>query len=158
MLDSVDQEKRCVEVHNATAFNDDEDDLRFLSRLTMSKPDQPGEGGPADGSWKTGHLLQEKAALTKVSGASPRQGWTKVSCACCVSEQIEPLVLVKLGPNVGPETKRWLIRLIGAPQKDGGEIFGLVVHRDLQIHEYIPFPLYANVINIQCIKHFIGSE
>uniref|UniRef100_H3CQS8 Anoctamin n=1 Tax=Tetraodon nigroviridis TaxID=99883 RepID=H3CQS8_TETNG len=48
------------------------------------------------------------------------QGWTKVSCPCCVSEDIEPLVLVKLGQKVGPETKRWLIRLIGAPQKDGG--------------------------------------
>ncbi|XP_077423506.1 anoctamin-10 isoform X2 [Vanacampus margaritifer] len=36
------------------------------------------------------------------------------------SERIEPLVLVKLGEKVRPETKRWLIRLIGAPQKDGG--------------------------------------
>ncbi|CAF97506.1 unnamed protein product [Tetraodon nigroviridis] len=85
----------------------------------MSQP--AGEGGPADG----GQPLPEKAALTKVSGASSRQGWTKVSCPCCVSEDIEPLVLVKLGQKVGPETKRWLIRLIGAPQKDGGEIFGL---------------------------------
>lgn len=28
--------------------------------------------------------------------------------------------MVKLGEKVRPETKRWLIRLIGAPQKDGG--------------------------------------
>uniref|UniRef100_A0A3Q0RB70 Anoctamin n=1 Tax=Amphilophus citrinellus TaxID=61819 RepID=A0A3Q0RB70_AMPCI len=47
-------------------------------------------------------------------------GWTKVSCPCCVSAQVEPLVLVKLGPKIGPETKRWLIKMIGAPQKDGG--------------------------------------
>lgn len=122
---------------------DDEDGLRFLSSPTMSQP--AGEGGPADGSWKTGQPLQEKVVLTKASGASPRQGWTKVTCACCVSEQIEPLVLVKLGQKVGPETKRWLIRLIGAPQKDGGEIFGLVVHRDLQIHEYIVASLFIQM-------------
>ncbi|XP_077372541.1 anoctamin-10 isoform X2 [Festucalex cinctus] len=42
------------------------------------------------------------------------------------SERIEPLVLVKLGEKVRPETKRWLIRLIGAPQKDGGA--ALLVH------------------------------
>ncbi|XP_049578607.1 anoctamin-10 isoform X2 [Syngnathus scovelli] len=35
-------------------------------------------------------------------------------------EWVEPLVLVKLGENVRPETKRWLIKLIGTPQKDGG--------------------------------------
>lgn len=109
----------------------------------MSQP--AGEGGPADGGWKADQLLQEKAVLTKVSGASPRKGWTKVSCACCVSEQIEPLVLVKLGKKVGPETKRWLIRLIGAPHKDGGEIFGLVAHRDLQIHEYIIRSLFMQM-------------
>ncbi|XP_077423505.1 anoctamin-10 isoform X1 [Vanacampus margaritifer] len=57
-----------------------------------------------------------KAAATAATGP----GWTKVSCPCCVSERIEPLVLVKLGEKVRPETKRWLIRLIGAPQKDGG--------------------------------------
>uniref|UniRef100_A0A667YBR8 Anoctamin n=1 Tax=Myripristis murdjan TaxID=586833 RepID=A0A667YBR8_9TELE len=47
-------------------------------------------------------------------------GWTKVSCPCCVSERVEPLVLVQLGDQVRPETKKWLIRLIGAPVKDGG--------------------------------------
>uniref|UniRef100_A0A3B3VKR9 Anoctamin n=1 Tax=Poecilia latipinna TaxID=48699 RepID=A0A3B3VKR9_9TELE len=53
-------------------------------------------------------------------------GWTKVSCPCCASERVEPLVLVKLGQKVVPETKRWLIKLIGAPQKDGGA--GLLAH------------------------------
>lgn len=113
----------------------DEDDLRFPSSLTMSQ--QAGEGGPADGSWKRGQPLQEEVVPTKVSAAFARQGWTKVSCACCASEHIEPLVLVQLGQKVGPETKRWLIRLIGAPQKDGGETFGLIVPTDLQIREHI---------------------
>lgn len=124
--DSVDQEEDT---------SGDEDELPFLPSLTMSQPD---EGGPAGGGWKTGPLPQEKGVLPTAGGASPRQGWTKVSCACCMSEQIEPLVLVKLGPNVGPETKRWLIRLIGAPQIDGGETFGLVVH-----------DLALNVVNVR---------
>ncbi|XP_053740584.1 anoctamin-10 isoform X2 [Synchiropus splendidus] len=47
-------------------------------------------------------------------------GWTKVSCPCCMSERVEPLVLLRLGEKVRPETKRWIMRLIGTPQKDGG--------------------------------------
>ena len=57
----------------------------------------------------------------KLSAAPAGPGWTKVSCPCCVAERVEPLVLVKLGEKVRPETKRWLIRLIGSAQKDGGE-------------------------------------
>ncbi|XP_028305251.1 anoctamin-10 [Gouania willdenowi] len=64
--------------------------------------------------------------LSRLSASSVRPGWTKVSCPCCVSERVEPLVLVKLGEKVGPETKRWLIKLIGAPQTDGGA--GLLAH------------------------------
>ncbi|XP_031731503.1 anoctamin-10 [Anarrhichthys ocellatus] len=60
------------------------------------------------------------AALSKLSATTVGPDWTKVSCPCCVSERVEPLVLVKLGEKVRPETKRWLIRVIGAPQKDGG--------------------------------------
>ncbi|XP_061140230.1 anoctamin-10 isoform X2 [Syngnathus typhle] len=63
----------------------------------------------------------EKLQSDKAPGiATTGSGWTKVSCPCCVSEWVEPLVLVKLGENVRPETKRWLIKLIGTPQKDGG--------------------------------------
>uniref|UniRef100_A0A8C2ZK80 Anoctamin n=1 Tax=Cyclopterus lumpus TaxID=8103 RepID=A0A8C2ZK80_CYCLU len=56
----------------------------------------------------------------KLGAATIGPGWTKVSCPCCVSERVEPLVLVKLGEKVRPETKRWLIRVIGTPQKEGG--------------------------------------
>ncbi|XP_027887975.1 anoctamin-10 [Xiphophorus couchianus] len=63
---------------------------------------------------------------SKLSASSFTPGWTKVSCPCCASERVEPLVRVKLGPKVVPETKRWLIKLIGAPQKDGGA--GLLAH------------------------------
>uniref|UniRef100_A0A673AAQ3 Anoctamin n=1 Tax=Sphaeramia orbicularis TaxID=375764 RepID=A0A673AAQ3_9TELE len=49
-----------------------------------------------------------------------QKGWTKVSCPCCVSDRVDPLVLVRLGQKVRPETKRWIIKLIGSPQKDGG--------------------------------------
>lgn len=92
----------------------------------MSEP--AADGGPADGGWETGRPPHDKLPPTRGGAALPRQGWTKVTCACCASEHIEPLVLVKLGQKVGPETKRWLIRVIGAPQKDGGETPGWVAH------------------------------
>lgn len=63
-----------------------------------------------------------KVAATAATGT----GWTKVSCPCCMSHQVDPIVLVKLGQKVRPETKRWLIKLIGGPQKDGGA--GLLAH------------------------------
>ncbi|XP_070687077.1 anoctamin-10 isoform X2 [Pempheris klunzingeri] len=82
-------------------------------------------GGDEDGGGsETAQQLEEKTSVgnvqSKLSAATSGPGWTKVSCPCCVSERVEPLVLVKLGEKVRPETKRWLIRLIGAPQKDGG--------------------------------------
>ncbi|KAM8893023.1 anoctamin-10 [Spinachia spinachia] len=54
------------------------------------------------------------------ASATAGLGWTKVSCPCCKSELVEPLVLVILGKKVRPETKRWLLRVIGAPQGEGG--------------------------------------
>lgn len=69
--------------------------------------------------------LEDETAGEKVMGklntTTIGPGWTKVVCPCCVSERVEPLVLVKLKEKVRPETKRWLIRLIGASQKDGGK-------------------------------------
>ncbi|XP_053175022.1 anoctamin-10 [Scomber japonicus] len=82
------------------------------------------EGGGGSSSSNTAQQIEdtspEEKVLGKLSATSIGPGWTKVSCPCCVSEQVEPLVVVKLGEKVRPETKRWLIRLIGAPQKDGG--------------------------------------
>ncbi|CAN9499430.1 unnamed protein product [Ophioblennius macclurei] len=83
------------------------------------------EGGPAwwkgsDGKSPEGSLMSRLGAT--VSGP----GWSKVSCPCCMSAQVEPLVLVQLRANVSPETKRWLLKLIGAAQKDGGA--GLLAH------------------------------
>ncbi|KAM7396237.1 hypothetical protein PAMP_019294 [Pampus punctatissimus] len=80
------------------------------------------EGGSS--SSNTAQETEDKSPggriLNKLSATSTGPGWTKVSCPCCVSEHVEPLVVVRLGEKVHPETKRWLIRLIGAPQKDGG--------------------------------------
>lgn len=90
----------------------------------MSKAggDEDGWGSSRNSETDQQHMEQPPAGkvLTKLSGTTVGPGWTKVSCPCCVSEQVEPLVLVKLGEKVLPETKRWLIRLIGASQKDGG--------------------------------------
>lgn len=84
-------------------------------------------GDELDGDSKTAQQPEDRAPVgnvfTKLSAVFGGPGWTKVSCPCCVSEWVEPLVLVKLGEKVCPETKRWLIRLIGTPQKDGGEVF-----------------------------------
>ncbi|XP_063730476.1 anoctamin-10 [Eleginops maclovinus] len=87
----------------------------------MSKAGGDEGGG---GSSETAQQTEEKTPggklLSKLSATTIGPGWTKVSCPCCDSQRVEPLVLVKLGEKVRPETKRWLIRVIGAPQKDGG--------------------------------------
>lgn len=86
-----------------------------------------GSGGGGSSSSIAGTVQQpaDKDAEGKLPGkpsaSTVGPGWTKVTCPCCVSEHVEPLVLVKLGLKVRPETKRWLIKLIGLPQKDGGK-------------------------------------
>ncbi|CAG5866051.1 unnamed protein product, partial [Menidia menidia] len=50
-------------------------------------------------------------------------GWTRVSCPCCHAQRVQPLVLVKLGPKVGPETKRCVppgAALLAHPGEDAG--------------------------------------
>ncbi|XP_006797532.1 anoctamin-10 [Neolamprologus brichardi] len=86
--------------------------------MSKAGADEGGAGGCGDSAQQL-EAKDEKGGklLSKLPAGS---GWTKVSCPCCFSERVEPLVLVKLGGKVGPETKRWLIKVIGAPQKDGG--------------------------------------
>lgn len=85
----------------------------------MSKAEEEGGGGV-----KTAGQPKDKTPVfARLSSASGGPGWTKVSCPCCVTEQVEPLVLVKLGEKVCPDTKRWLIKLIVTPQKEGGKVF-----------------------------------
>lgn len=78
-------------------------------------------GGGGDG-------VDKAPQLTKFSSVSSGLGWTKVSCPCCVKERVEPLVLVKLGGKVCPDSKRWLIKLIESPQKDGGNVFNICIY------------------------------
>lgn len=85
-------------------------------------------GGSSSSRSSSGDKAQQPVDKTlegkvpgKQSATTLGPGWTKVTCPCCVSERVEPLVLVKLGAKVRPETKRWLIKLIGGPQKDGGK-------------------------------------
>ncbi|KAM7003081.1 anoctamin-10 isoform 2-T2 [Tautogolabrus adspersus] len=82
--------------------------------------DEGGSGSRRETAKQQEDRTQTLNVPCKLSASTVGPGWTKVSCPCCVSKKVEPLVLVKLGANVRPETKRWLIRLIGAPQKDGG--------------------------------------
>uniref|UniRef100_G3NG32 Anoctamin n=1 Tax=Gasterosteus aculeatus aculeatus TaxID=481459 RepID=G3NG32_GASAC len=67
-----------------------------------------------------GDVETAKLQEGRTAPATAGPGWTKVNCPCCKSERVDPLVLVKLGPKVRPETKRWLLRVIGAPQQEGG--------------------------------------
>ncbi|XP_071779847.2 anoctamin-10 [Centroberyx gerrardi] len=79
-----------------------------------------GDGGDDGGDTAQKMKTPEGKVLGRLSDSGIGPGWTKVSCPCCVSEQVEPLVLVQLGEQVRPETKKWLVKLIGAPVKDGG--------------------------------------
>lgn len=80
------------------------------------------DGDSSQTSQQVDEKTPEGDVLNRLTAGSAGPGWTKVSCPCCESEEVEPLVLVKLGEKVRPETKRWLIRLIGATQKDGGQL------------------------------------
>ncbi|XP_038161525.1 anoctamin-10 [Cyprinodon tularosa] len=90
----------------------------------MNKAGDDDEGQPGGQSEPARQSVGK--GLSKLSAPSFTPGWSKASCPCCHSERVDPLVLVKLGEKVSPETKRWLIKLIGAPQKDGGA--GLLAH------------------------------
>uniref|UniRef100_A0A8C2JKW8 Anoctamin n=1 Tax=Cyprinus carpio TaxID=7962 RepID=A0A8C2JKW8_CYPCA len=63
------------------------------------------------------------SAPAKVTGPS---SWSRVSCPCCISSHIEPLVLIQLAENVQPITKQWIMSVISAPVKAGGA--QLLVH------------------------------
>jgi len=89
----------------------------FLHSPSMKRADGDEDGGDSESAERP----EAKTPASKLGAATVGSDWTKVSCPCCVSERVEPLVLVKLGEKVRPETKRWLIRVIGTPQKDGGE-------------------------------------
>lgn len=58
------------------------------------------------------------STLSKVTGPS---SWSRVSCPCCISSHIEPLVLIQLAENVQPITKQWIMSMISAPVKAGGK-------------------------------------
>ncbi|XP_051975309.1 anoctamin-10-like [Xyrauchen texanus] len=67
---------------------------------------------------------QERTSTqAKVTGPT---SWSRVSCPCCISSHIEPLVLIQLAENVQPITKQWIMSMISAPVKAGGA--QLLVH------------------------------
>ncbi|XP_074533934.1 anoctamin-10 [Halichoeres trimaculatus] len=100
---------------------------QHAGHLGETKTPAGGEEDVFGSRSETAQQLEDKMeTVSKQSAPTVGPGWTKVSCPCCLSENVEPLVFIKLGEQVRPETKRWLIRLIGAPQKDGGA--GLLAH------------------------------
>lgn len=63
---------------------------------------------------------QQDTVSSVTEGTAP-ESWSKVSCRCCVSSEVEPLVLIQLAENVEPSTKQWIMAMISAPIKAGGE-------------------------------------
>ncbi|XP_072290469.1 anoctamin-10 [Eucyclogobius newberryi] len=82
--------------------------------------------GVAEDAGSSRDAPSSKGSGKLVAASASGPGWTKVSCPCCMSDRVDPLVLVKLGERVRPETKRWLLKLMGTPQKEGGA--GLLAH------------------------------
>ncbi|KAA0724532.1 Anoctamin-10 Transmembrane protein 16K [Triplophysa tibetana] len=62
--------------------------------------------------------LEELSAGGKSSGPT---SWSRVSCPCCISRHVEPLVLIQLSENVPLITKQWIMSVISAPVKTGCE-------------------------------------
>ncbi|KAK6320335.1 anoctamin-10 [Coregonus clupeaformis] len=79
-------------------------------------------GDKGEGHWETTALLgdEDEGSVQTQTKVLNQGSWTQVSCPCCVSEQVEPLVLIQLSDNIQPVTKRWLISLIGVSERDGG--------------------------------------
>ncbi|XP_051548088.1 anoctamin-10-like isoform X2 [Myxocyprinus asiaticus] len=79
-----------------------------IDRDTMMSQKEPQEGS---------------STQTKVTGPT---SWSRVTCPCCISSHIEPLVLIQLAEDVQPITKQWIMSMISAPVKAGGA--QLLVH------------------------------
>ena len=75
-----------------------------------------GDGGLGSPQTKT---PEEKASGAATGGDG--SGWTRASCPCCVSGPVEPLVLLQLRAGLQKQTKDWVITLIAAAVKQGGE-------------------------------------
>ncbi|XP_017329518.1 anoctamin-10 [Ictalurus punctatus] len=69
---------------------------------------------------------QQQDSVSSVAEAMAPESWSKVSCPCCVSSEVEPLVLIHLAENVESSTKQWIMSMISAPHKAGGA--HLLVH------------------------------
>lgn len=66
-------------------------------------------------------LKQQQDSISSVAETVAPESWSKVICPCCVSSEVEPLVLIQLAENVESNTKQWIMSMISAPNKAGGE-------------------------------------
>lgn len=64
--------------------------------------------------------------LSDPGKSSGPNSWSRVTCPCCISSHIEPLVLIQLAENVQHITKQWIMSTISAPGTNGGA--QLLVH------------------------------
>ncbi|KAM9470538.1 anoctamin-10 isoform 1-T2 [Clarias gariepinus] len=69
---------------------------------------------------------QQQDTVSSVAATVSPESWSKVSCPCCVTSEIEPLVLIQLAETVDSSTKQWIMAMISASHKAGGA--HLMVH------------------------------
>ncbi|KAI5105450.1 hypothetical protein C0J45_5122, partial [Silurus meridionalis] len=63
---------------------------------------------------------KQQDTISSIAEAMAPQSWSKVSCPCCVSSEVEPLVIIQLADNVESNTKEWIMAMISASHKSGG--------------------------------------
>lgn len=64
---------------------------------------------------------QQQDSVSSLAEAISPESWSKVGCPCCVSPEVEPLVLIQLAENTESNTKQWIMSMISAPNTAGGE-------------------------------------
>ncbi|XP_026991433.1 anoctamin-10 [Tachysurus fulvidraco] len=69
---------------------------------------------------------QQQDSVSSLAEAISPESWSKVGCPCCVSPEVEPLVLIQLAENTESNTKQWIMSMISAPNTAGGA--HLLVH------------------------------
>lgn len=91
---------------------------------------------------------EELSARGKSTGPN---SWSRVSCPCCISSHVEPLVLIQLSENVQPITKQWIMSMISAPVKTGG---GTTIY----IYTLLMFFLVLGPVGCQTFRNYNNNN
>ncbi|KAK2838466.1 hypothetical protein Q7C36_013280 [Tachysurus vachellii] len=92
---------------------------------------------------------QQQDSVSSLAEAISPESWSKVGCPCCVSPEVEPLVLIQLAENTESNTKQWIMSMISAHNTAGGA--HLLVHPG----EDASWSRIDNFSNINDMKKFL---